>query len=137
MIQHTKLRAMTPAEQTQWLRETMEAPAMDASCQAVLARQRLLDFGADTCNKALALAKRKNADYGGNNDPLRNLRIAGSHGVAVRMTDKACRLLTLTERRHSGTADPIGVVEESVEDTCLDLINYAWLLLAVRAEEDK
>lgn len=94
-------------------------------------RDQLFQFGELIAQHAINLARQKNADYSSDVDPLLNLRIGGSHGVAVRITDKACRLVQLTKNGH------LPHVQESVEDTCLDLINYAWLLLALRNEESK
>jgi hypothetical protein len=60
---------------------------------------------------------KKNNDYGGTID---NISLAGPHGIAVRLLDKVSRLHCLTtpgkERK---------VQDESIRDTCKDMINYA------------
>jgi hypothetical protein len=89
----------------------------------------LMSFADTVFVRCLALARRKNADYAGAADPLKNFRRHGSYGVAVRLDDKICRVATLLE---SGK-DP-QVNDESVEDTCLDIINYAWILLRLRRD---
>ena len=61
-----------------------------------------------------ALYLRKNAAYGNG-----AIGSTGLYGVAVRMSDKVHRLLTLTRSGSDGTAD------ESITDTLLDLAVYA------------
>ena len=74
--------------------------------------------------------QKKNADYAGRSgeEPFANFTRCESMGICkteagmlVRMTDKMSRLSSFVE---SGT---LLVKDESVEDTCLDLINYAVL----------
>ena len=93
-------------------------------------QKKLLDFGKRFTEIAIELAERKNADYAGDEDPFRNLRRGGSFGIAVRMDDKVSRLLTLTHPNSKGAR-----VNESKVDTCLDIINYAWLLIAFEEME--
>lgn len=65
--------------------------------------------------------KRKNSDYAKDTDPFRNFRAHGLLGISVRMQDKVSRLTSFSERGE------LSVVEESVRDTVLDLVNYAVL----------
>lgn len=88
----------------------------------------LLVFMRHKFDQCLALAEAKNARYARTADPFKNLSRGGSFGIAVRMDDKVSRLLTLTEPGCN-----ISGLDESIEDTCRDLINYAALLLALRA----
>src|SRR5205807_3281754 len=75
----------------------------------------------ELCSKAKQLMERKNRDYGESCDPFRNFRAHGLYGMLVRMHDKMARLQTFVER------GSLVVVEESVRDCVLDLINYAVL----------
>lgn len=77
--------------------------------------------------KMLEITTKKNNDYGGASDPFKNFRSFEELGILVRMSDKFARLRTaIVEKREFEVAD------ESVEDTCLDLANYALLLLCYR-----
>ena len=71
--------------------------------------------------------KRKNADYGGDVDALRNFRMHGLLGITVRLHDKLCRLETAGRQE-------LQVSEETAEDTAIDVINYAVLWLAMYRE---
>ncbi len=78
------------------------------------------------------LHRKKGADYGTDEDPFGNLRasegfgIAAWIGVAVRMRDKMSRIQSFVKK---GT-----LVNESIEDSFLDLANYAMLGLALYRE---
>lgn len=72
--------------------------------------------------------KRKSADYSGNEDNMKNFRIAAqiakvkmSQGILTRLTDKVTRIGNLIN-------SPARVTDESIFDTCQDLINYAAIL---------
>lgn len=93
-------------------------------------REELLKYHQTLCSKAFALMQKKNADYAGRSgeEPFANFTRCEAMGICkteagmlVRMTDKMSRLSSFVE---SGT---LQVKDESVEDTCLDLINYAVL----------
>lgn len=73
------------------------------------------------CGDALELMKKKNQDYGANDDPYRNFHQFGLLGILVRMSDKLARLQTFSER------GSFAVNDEGLEDTVKDLINYAVL----------
>ena len=66
-----------------------------------------------TCEQVIDLVIRKRHDYG-----TLNMKITGRRGLAIRMLDKASRLLTLSD-----VAVP--QVSESLSDTYKDLIGYA------------
>lgn len=68
-------------------------------------------------DEAVALAKRKNADYSG--DKVDNLALTGVNGIAVRLLDKVSRAYNL-----SSGADR-QVKDESLRDTFVDILNYA------------
>lgn len=85
------------------------------------------------CDDARALSIRKNHDYAGADGatPFRNFERCESLGICtttagflVRMTDKFSRLVEFSK---SGV---FAVRDEVLEDTMIDLINYAILLYA-------
>lgn len=85
--------------------------------------------------KARQLIERKNNDYAGTDvgrHPLANLTaceilgVPAQRGVLVRLLDKLMRLNSLIDR-------PPHVVEESFDDTVVDVINYAVLLGYIHA----
>lgn len=84
-------------------------------------RSELLKKHYETCTTARNLMDVKNQDYGANADPFRNFRLHGLYGIAVRLHDKVARLTTFAEK------NTFAVKDESVNDTCLDVINYAIL----------
>jgi len=80
------------------------------------------------------LHSRKNHDYAGTSDPLKNLR-AGERigidpftGVMVRLQDKWSRLESFM------TSDKLLVKDESVEDTLMDNAVYSLLAIILRRE---
>lgn len=85
-----------------------------------------------TFTECLAIAERKNHDYAGESDALRNLKgceyfglCSLEIGVAVRMTDKFTRICNLMTK-------PAAVADESLEDSILDFINYLAILRSAR-----
>lgn len=79
------------------------------------------------------LHKTKGADYGTDEDPFNNLRAAEGFGipawvgVALRMRDKMQRIQAFVKK---------GVLQnESIEDSLLDMANYAMLGLALYREK--
>jgi hypothetical protein len=77
--------------------------------------------------KMRAITERKNNDYATDADPFRNFRTFAELGILVRMSDKFSRLRTAIEDKREFKVD-----DETIEDTCLDLANYALLLLCYR-----
>lgn len=101
-------------------------------------RNTLLALHDRLTKRARDLMDRKNADYSTSDDPFANFRlceaisggtISTEAGILIRMTDKISRLYQLLNKEAS-------VAEETIEDTCLDLINYAVLFLAVREPKE-
>lgn len=93
-------------------------------------REQLLNNHANLCASAMNLMRKKNHDYAGRGgeSPFANFTRCESMGICsteqgflVRLTDKMSRLSSFIE---SGT---LQVKDESVEDTILDIINYAVL----------
>lgn len=66
------------------------------------------------------LGQRKNNDYAGKDGNIDNIGTLGVRGIAVRLYDKACRLISLT----NGNTEQ-KVMDESIKDTLLDAANYA------------
>lgn len=92
-------------------------------------RETLLDIASNTMSKARQIMLTKNADYTGPSaDALFNIRRGGPHGVAVRLDDKVSRLMSLTALNATPN-------HESVDDTLLDIINYAILMRALLHDE--
>lgn len=91
----------------------------------------------ELCSRGLALMQKKNADYGANNDALRNFRMAAlinvddAKGILLRMQDKMARIVSFIEKGH------LEVTSESWDDSIVDLINYAVLLHACLREKSQ
>lgn len=92
-------------------------------------RDRLFRLHEEICKTARSLMKKKNTDYGREEDPLFNFRRHGLKGLVVRMDDKMCRLDNYVDK---GT---FAVEDEGIEDLCHDFINYAVLTLFYDREE--
>lgn len=94
-------------------------------------RAQLLELHDETCRKARAIMERKNNDYAGGkdsgDDPFANFKMAamiGIHpaiGLLLRMMDKVQRIRTFT------LDGGLAVSDESVDDACDDIVNYAIL----------
>ena len=104
---------------------------------------KLFAFHMKICNTALELMQRKNADYTNSaNDKNPNcfanftrcedMGICSTEqGFLVRITDKLSRLSTFA------ACGELQVKDESVQDTILDLINYAILFVAYLEPDEK
>jgi len=82
-------------------------------------REELFALHQELTNKALEVMKAKNHDYASKGDPYRNFRTFGLLGVLVRLSDKLARLRSFTENGVTKVAD------ETIQDTLVDVINYA------------
>jgi len=89
--------------------------------------------------EASGLLVRKNHDYAGDEDPLKNFHLAEYLGVTtterailVRMLDKVARIATVLN-------EGAEVKEETLHDTLVDLANYAAILdyALMRRERDE
>ena len=81
------------------------------------------------------LANKKNQDYSSQGHGcFGNLERGGVAGVVIRIDDKVARLFSLVVHDR-----PQKVEDESIEDTFLDIMNYATLALAMlqAAREEK
>lgn len=88
-------------------------------------------------NTAIELLKKKRADYSGGSDPFKNFRQSTAlsvepwRGAAVRFMDKVTRVFQLFN-----TKDGKGqVVDETIEDTLFDILNYAVIMYQLWREE--
>jgi hypothetical protein len=85
--------------------------------------------------KSVALAK--NSDYAGDEDFLANFKLAEMlgvrpvQGVAIRLTDKFSRVCQLLQK------DEPAVKDEKLEDTLLDMANYAILAILCLMDEQE
>ena len=94
-------------------------------------REQLLEEIVESQKQGLEIIRAKNMDYSTNDDPFKNFRMWGKLGFAVRMSDKVSRIQQLITK---GKAE---VLDESLEDTLLDLSNYAHLMLAYLKDENE
>ena len=98
----------------------------------------LIDSTEKLFAEALETMKKKNADYAGDNESMRNFELSAdvagikmSKGILVRLMDKITRIGNLMERDAQ-------VEDESVFDTIQDAINYSAILLhALRIEDHR
>lgn len=109
-----------------------------------------MKFHQELCERARELSARKNRDYAApdarKGDPFavfanflqaERLNICTTEqGFLVRLSDKLSRLANLTREGHER-----GVMDESIQDTILDMINYSVLfagyLVAKEAQAQK
>lgn len=95
-----------------------------------MTKQEYIQFHTDCCRKMVEITASKNNDYTGiGDDPFKNFRKRGELGFLVRMDDKISRIESFLEKGNFQYS------KESLEDTCLDLANYALLLLGYVKEK--
>jgi hypothetical protein len=100
-------------------------------------RGKFLNSMSQNALDALQLVIKKTQDYATIDDPYRNFRMSESVGVSlekgilVRMCDKLSRLGNLVEN-----GDP-SVKSESIEDTLIDVMNYANIMLCYLQQKNK
>lgn len=92
-------------------------------------KQTLIESTEALFNDALETMKKKNADYSGSSESMRNFRLSAeiakvsmSQGILTRLMDKVTRIGNLLDKEDGEVKD------ESVFDTIQDLINYAAIL---------
>jgi len=106
-----------------------------------LNRIQLMRFHRLFCDNGHRLMGRKNADYatGGDvrEDAFKNFRkseevtsIPVEVGILIRLSDKIARLGRLLQEGYKPQVD-----DEKVEDTLLDIVNYAVLIAAFLSEK--
>lgn len=88
---------------------------------------QLLRDLSETFQQCVEIAYKKNADYAGNADPFKNFRgsthvgVDPKRAILVRMMDKMARISNLIDKEAQ-------VKSESIDDTLMDVINYAAIL---------
>ena len=105
------------------VKKTITIPSVHLEVKNVL-----IDDMQTTFTHCIETAKRKNADYAGeNSDPFKNFKncvflgVPVEKGILVRMMDKMSRISNLIDKEAQ-------VKDESINDTLDDLINYAAIL---------
>lgn len=88
-----------------------------------------IDIHEDLCNELHDLYVDKNSDYG---DSFSKVRIDIPNAILVRLSDKLNRLKSLMNKPESEQK----VRYESIDDTLMDIANYALLELVERRAED-
>lgn len=97
-------------------------------------REQFLKAARDTFDEAQSILDKKNSDYALASDPFKNFRNAEAVGVSlergilVRMMDKMSRLGILVDNSEGNA-----VKDESIDDTLLDIINYAAIIRVHRS----
>lgn len=103
-----------------------------------MTNKELLQLHDDTCSACKAIMKQKNSDYTGGKgatDVFANFnasKMLGIHpvqGLLLRVIDKIQRIRSFTNDKE------LSVPNETVEDACDDIVNYAILAKAMLMEE--
>ncbi len=90
-------------------------------------QEEYIMYAGKNLERALDIMRAKSSDYAQPDDPFANFKgseflgIDLKRGILIRMMDKISRVNNLIDRGAK--------VKESVEDTCLDLINYTNIVL--------
>lgn len=95
-----------------------------------MTREEYMQFHENCCKRMVEITRKKNADYsGGSEDPFYNFSRVEAVGIAsteqgflTRMFDKFARICSFVKK------GILEVSEETVEDTLIDLANYAILM---------
>ena len=102
--------------------------------------KELLQLHDETCKTCRVIMEKKNSDYTGGRgatDPFANfnaskiLNIHPVQGLLLRVIDKIQRIRSFTNDKE------LSVPNETVEDACDDIVNYAILAKAMLMEERK
>lgn len=115
---------MFPLDFTGAVRE-LEEKARNYVASNPSKRADLLQRHEELCSYARKIMEKKNQDYGANDDPFRNFREFGTYGILVRLSDKLARIRTWEEKGQFA-------VDETLQDTVLDAINYLILYLTMK-----
>ena len=106
--------------------------------KTIMTTKELLQLHEDTCKSCREIMEQKNSDYTGgksSTDPFANfnassiLDIHPVQGLLLRVIDKIQRIRSFTNDKE------LKVSNESVEDACDDIVNYAILAKAMLMEE--
>ena len=97
-------------------------------------------------DKAYKLWCRKQSDYGDGNiklgldisstKPTTNTHdlLLAQLGIVIRMNDKIQRLLNI-HKKSIFNGEELTVSDESIEDTCIDIMNYANMLIVLKNDK--
>lgn len=100
--------------------------------------EELLELHESTCNTCRDIMRKKNSDYTGgkkSTDPFANFNAASVlgidpvQGLLLRVIDKIQRIKSFTNDKE------LKVANESVEDACDDIVNYAILAKGMLKEQ--
>jgi hypothetical protein len=112
-----------------------EAPGQDVAQVHRYDQTWMHDFMRTTFDRCLAISKAKSNDYAGKEHPFKNFALVAELGlcstevgIVVRIGDKISRLSTLIRK-----PDQRSVVDETIQDTIDDAINYLAILGAYLA----
>ena len=101
-----------------------------------MTKNELFNKHQEMCHQALELMKKKNHDYSAGEDPFKNFRMcellgicSTEAGVLVRLSDKLSRIASILSSGKSMVKD------ESLNDTLIDIINYAIILSGLLEEK--
>jgi hypothetical protein len=96
-------------------------------------KEDFLNAFVESTHEMVNIARKKNNDYTASDDPFDNFNAVevlgvckAETGILVRMTDKYKRLISLLNGKEQL------VLDESIDDTLLDLANYAVILRLLR-----
>jgi Nucleotide modification associated domain 1 len=103
----------------------------------MLTRDEMIAQMESIYQRGVEIVKKKNSDYATNEDALSNFKVIQALGVVdykramlVRMADKFARISNLMKDDKKPA-----VLDERLEDTLLDLINYSAILIIALGEE--
>ena len=93
-------------------------------------RDKFMEYIANTYVECVAILQKKNADYASGDDPFQNFRMSKIAGISpeqailVRTLDKMARISNVMRKGETA------VLDEKLEDTINDAINYLAILKA-------
>lgn len=91
-------------------------------------------------NELIPILRAKGHDYAGDGDTFGNLRDFGWKGIVVRLGDKYHRLknfcLSSCHSAPDAESSLLKVKDENIEDTLKDLINYGFLTLVLKRNQN-
>lgn len=98
-------------------------------------QQSLIASIETTYKDGVNIIRKKNSDYATTEDALSNFKVIQNlgvvdykRGILVRIADKFARIVNLLDRENA-------VMDEKIEDTILDMINYLAILKAALEDE--
>ena len=121
-----------------WLTgETVEEVEFEMKAVENPVKNPLVQHAENLYEEALNIMRKKNADYAGDDDPVKNFQLAEYLGVAPTENAIMVRLLDKVARLANGLQREFAVEDEKFHDTVVDLINYAAILDYVMCQKSK